>query len=541
MDLMIVEDKEIIRKGLRKIIGAMPLSFDRVFEAPDGERALEIVKKYRPQLIIADIRMPKKNGLEFIREARESKPDAKFVVLSGYSEFEYARTAVRLGVSAYLLKPVRTSELENVLVSLLKEIRREDAEAIEHEKMSGALACLDSAQKLLLEGMLKSKYGIDEANKLLEIFSGDWTRYWFAVMICAVYENGTYRAGKLGGRDMLATKTSKDIVFRFSVSASDTQRVILLGADTAPGRRPPDMKDVCNSTLDILRSSGVGNAKIGASEWRIGTESIPVLRVQAANALDHRFLQPGTNVFLYEIPQRRAVAHPFPIEQFNAVFIAVRDGESDAVTAAFQELWTYVERRPAVNPPLIKKTVVDLVFYILSHLYENLHSYIGTIDVESLYQTSSTFDEFKRKVSGAVSELSSRTRATSDSIEDPILYILRFLDTNYFQDLGLDALAEIVGMNANYLCSLFKRKTGDNLVPYLHKMRVEKAKRFLTDPSFKIIDVALEVGYSDDKYFHKIFKKYTGLTPTEYRIGLSGREHSVNRHGIDTTAVASSL
>lgn len=123
--VLIADDESIVREGLKYIVDWAVLGFSICGEASNGEDALEKIKDLRPDLVLLDIRMPRLSGTELIEKARDNGYTGEFIILSGYSEFKYAQTAIRYGVSFYLTKPIDEEELEKALRSIREKIRQQ--------------------------------------------------------------------------------------------------------------------------------------------------------------------------------------------------------------------------------------------------------------------------------------------------------------------------------------------------------------------------------------------------------------------------------
>ena len=131
MTLLIVEDEDIIRKGLIVTLRKLEMDFEHIYEAGDGEEGLRLCREYTPDIIMTDIKMPLMDGLAFIRESQKLLPEGQFIILSGYSDFEYARTALKYGVKDYLLKPSTKNEIKEVLTRVVEQLKEQQSLRLE--------------------------------------------------------------------------------------------------------------------------------------------------------------------------------------------------------------------------------------------------------------------------------------------------------------------------------------------------------------------------------------------------------------------------
>ncbi len=153
MILLLVEDEDIIRRGFLVTIQKLELRFDLILEARDGEEGLRLFENYHPDIVITDIRMPLMDGLTFIQKSREISHESRFIVLSGYNDFEYARTALRYEVRDYLLKPSSKAEIRDVLLRVMEEIQKAETESSAlKERLDDYDLRLNQFHQLLLGG-----------------------------------------------------------------------------------------------------------------------------------------------------------------------------------------------------------------------------------------------------------------------------------------------------------------------------------------------------------------------------------------------------
>lgn len=136
MKLLIVDDEPIIRKGIKRLVDFEALGIEEVYEGTNGQQAFELYKAHRPEIILADINMPKMNGLEFSEKVKHMDKSVKIALITGYDYFDYAQKAIKLGVEDYILKPVSSEDIRQLLHKLTTAVREErassEAAAIAH-------------------------------------------------------------------------------------------------------------------------------------------------------------------------------------------------------------------------------------------------------------------------------------------------------------------------------------------------------------------------------------------------------------------------
>ena len=173
MTLLIVEDEDIIRKGLIVTLRKLEMDFEHIYEAGDGEEGLRLCREYTPDIIMTDIKMPLMDGLTFIRESQKLLPEGQFIILSGYSDFEYARTALKYGVKDYLLKPSTKNEIKEVLTRVVEQLKEQQSLRLElTERIHTYEKKLDRFQELLLGNILSGRYPAGQIGRYLNRISG---------------------------------------------------------------------------------------------------------------------------------------------------------------------------------------------------------------------------------------------------------------------------------------------------------------------------------------------------------------------------------
>ena len=183
MTLLIVEDEDIIRKGLIVTLRKLEMDFEHIYEAGDGEEGLRLCREHAPDIIMTDIKMPLMDGLTFIRESQKLLPEGQFIILSGYSDFEYARTALQYGVKDYLLKPSTKNEIKEVLTRVIGQLKEQQSLRLElTERIHTYEKKLDRFQELLLGNILSGRYPAGEIGHFLSHYSIAFPEEYMAVV-----------------------------------------------------------------------------------------------------------------------------------------------------------------------------------------------------------------------------------------------------------------------------------------------------------------------------------------------------------------------
>lgn len=492
--LLLAEDEDIIRHGLRHMIEKMGLGIT-VREAQDGVQALEICASEEIDLLLTDISMPRMDGLSLIAFLREQGNGMPCVIVSGYSEFEYARKAISFGVEEYLLKPIERADLRRVLekaVSKLADAGRSPEEAqqlnsrlhqdfwsralteehihlsAEEEQLVAQAALPDNA--LLLLGMYKPGGAL--YSELLKLESGSGR------VLC----NYTSPCGYVF--HLLCVPGAQAEAFRRAYLSLGGPEEAMLSALCAP----------CRSI-----------------------EALPAAYRLCVNCLNARLLRrlPCVNDAIAQSTDRLGI----PFHYFELIRDALELHDMARADAALHHLLEYLLGVDGITPELLIDCLQNLELFLLSRQSgQTLHlvpvrSRLGSLDY--LLSSSETIDSFEEAVLLRIRFISSASVVSEGG--SPIGVVLDYIDKHYMKDLSAVYCANLISMNNSYFSTYFKKKTGMTFINYLQRCRIRKSAELLRTTDLRIYEIAERVGFTDDKYFFKIFRQYFDLTPTEYR------------------------
>jgi two-component system response regulator YesN len=461
--IVIADDEEMARFMIRSLLeerrSAEPIEV--VTEAGDGVELIEAVERRRPDLALVDIRMPQMGGLEAIRIGRERFPEVLWVILTSYAEFEYAREAIRLGALGYLLKPTRPEDLEELLSKAEAEVERRWRERNASTLSAIAIAHFLSGDRVFLS---RSPHGRKWRGFIFALDGPEGTDYGAEeARIKADIEGRCRRRG--WGQVLLPTKSRNFLV---AVDGDDLPRPAALTA--SPGR--PAITALCFESLEFSELC----ARL--SEWD--------------KALGLRLIQGIGRE--YSVSELESLPEPVLDCAESCSAFAAALGAADYAEAidAIDQLGRAMNRQ---GGPASSAVLTEYAALIAGAPATGIEDPIG---------------ELKR-----VCE--SRIRASSEA-PDIVAEVVAFVDRNYMENLGISAIAERLDISANYLSTIFHRRTGQKLVSYITEQRMLHAKRLLLEnPSMPVSKVAALVGHSDSRYFAQQFLRHTGCYPSQYR------------------------
>ncbi|WP_088830729.1 response regulator [Paenibacillus tyrfis] len=507
MNLLVVDDQRLSRAGLIKMIEWERLGLKLVGECSDGRQALEQIGDKEADIIITDVRMPVMDGLELIEKAKEQYEGLAFIVISGYDDYDYVRRSIHLTVDDYLLKPVDPQELNALLAKVarrhLERKRRTEAE-------------LTKWREQFFYFVLEGAYMQDETQLLAEFadlrFADAHDRF-----TAAVFESEWDKPS--------VCELLRPLVDRYGICVLRTRGVYLLiaaGAEATAERLAEDLAQVRRQDGHELRLTGIGSTVQGIVRLRDSIE-----QAFDAFAIKTSLPEPERDEPLtYEQLQASSpLLVPFDSAAEQEWTFHLRQGNREAALRKLDELLSV----PAfAHPDIVDGSYHYALLRGTRELYEagRLHE---TDFVEACRVAKSLPNligqETKRRAVhdffGARLMADSETQAveTRQAVEKAKAYI----DAHYCETIVLSELAQSSYMSPGYFSALFRQHTGKNFLEYVSHLRIERAKALIAaDPEQKISDVALKCGYQDLKYFRKLFKRHTGMTPLSFKEDAAG-------------------
>ena len=528
--VLLADDEEEIRTGISRKIDWASLGFSLVGEAANGEEALELAEQLRPDVVLTDIKMPFMDGLELCRRLRQSLPGAKLVVFSGFDDFEYARQAVGMGVSEYILKPINAVELSEVLTKLRRQLdsqrlERRDMETLRrrYEESLPILRALFYTR--LLSGQLRPDQVQDRAARYeIELPPGLWA----AALVHADLPGD----GEDGQRDELVLLSAQSFLEEHFALEGCSARVILYG-DTAallvqlsgPDRLYPLLEELerlsllSQSYLGIPLTAGVGLPCQGPEELHRSVEG-------ARSALDYRALMGGGRViYIGDLEPQSAAELSFEEEDQRQLSAAIKLGTPEQVEQVVRGLMDRL-KQAGLSLSKCHLFLLELVTCLIrltrsggvaveAVFGANFTGSVSISDFSSLEELGRWLGERCLKLH----ELLGRQR--SDSAWKLVEQAKDYIAGHYSDEgLSVESLCSHIHLSPTYFSTLFKREVGLSFTAYVTQVRMEEAVRLLRDTDEKTYRIAERTGYIDPNYFSYVFKKQFGLSPSKFRSGL---------------------
>lgn len=501
MNLLIVEDEDIIRQGLIVSIQKLAFSFDMIYEAANGKEALDLCRQHRPDLILTDIKMPLMDGLTFIKHCRDILPASPIIILSGYNDFHYAQQAIKYQVADYLLKPAGMSELKKVFSNVIGKIEHENR----HKRIHQALVLKDVLRETVKESDISEYLTRNAISLPLQSY---------CILAYLPCENSPETYAVL-------ESLQKNFIC-FALPAQERYHYILLNLNKSEANTTADLLPSIQNMLTTSLPEQFIPCSMSLSQIKDDITTLPLLYKQAGEALHVRLLRPADILFLYDslIPfiKNMPSLPETKLETLYHYFIG--NSELD-LEKHFERFLYQLCALENTSPQYLIQCMHALENYLNARLLKEnrlAHPVGFSLEFERSMCAAASLKELTQSTLQLLllhkKELTShRICSASSPVDQAILYI----EKNYRQELDLQSVADMVSMNPSYFSTLFKKKTGMNFISFLQNVRIEKAKELLVNTNLKLYEVSESVGIANDKYFCRLFKTCTGMTPTDYR------------------------
>ena len=532
LKVIIADDEPKVALLIQNLIDWEGLDMVLSGVAKNGEEALDLIRKYDPDVIITDIRMPVIGGIELIAEAKEIKPSLEFVIISGYKHFDYAHSAIKFGVSDYLLKPINQDELTSTLEKVRNRILGRESVMSAHEMVQQ----IESDQihdkrlelfTLLMDPGSRSQLTTENLNDRFHYHFSDDCCYRFVIFKIDGPPTEIYSEEL----SVFIEKIREVFWKTLSPLCDDMEMaVIFTGANfvlSFPPENKSAVRDALKDVFDDIRihnnispsavftmvSGSIANDPAGlmdswqSAEWSIcerlligaGSfyENLP-LRENAHGAISigraaSKGLEQAMDIMDPDTADRTILEATEALSKLDG--ITGKDVIHFAKTV--YDAWLIMCQRYDVTFPGAEKLRAEFV--------KNLDIICSAADVytwlrEVINESFQSILEYKDEVSGR-----------------PVTRAKQYIKERYGENISISDIAAQESFNVSYFSTLFKKETGQTFSEYLTNVRMDEAKRLLKETNLSIALILKTVGYNDTKHFTATFRKFVGVKPSEYR------------------------
>lgn len=539
LKIFLAEDEVIVRETIKRMIPWENLGFELVGEAADGEMALPLLLRQKPDLLITDIKMPFMDGLTLAKVAKKEIPGLKVVILSGYDDFSYAKQAINIGVEDYLLKPITKNALIERLTEIRSRYEHEKTQKEYYEKFHREMQAYEkNSSRDFFEALVSGSMDMMEIYRRSEKLGLDIVAEAYNVLIFTMNCEEDFSGQREGYSEWEAESLELlEEFFSENTSAMLFRCNIFSYVVLIKGQKETIEENTRSCVSEIQR---IFDRKEQKRQWFVAAGE-PVERLSqiqksyysASRAFSQRYLY-DENILYYD--------EMASMEKKNVT-------EDDS---------TYLQKVDvnALNPAILQKFLSNGLLEETENFVKDYFYAIGQEPLESLVFRNYVTLNVRFSVMSFLKEIGCDTRTleqedtedvlseSSKSLENAIAYaekiisqaialrdqnsgnknrsILKtavdFIDSHYMEeDMSLNKAANAANVSANHFSALFSQNMGQTFIEYLTNLRMNKAKEYLRCTSMRSSEIAGEIGYKDAHYFSYLFKKTQGMTPSDYR------------------------
>ncbi|MBM6994687.1 response regulator transcription factor [Paenibacillus sp. DXFW5] len=504
--VFIVDDEPFIIEGLYDIVDWPKFGLEIVGHAENGQQALDALGSTPVDVLITDISMPVMNGLTLISEARKLHQELKVIILSGFNEFDYLKEGMKLGIENYLLKPINLEELESTLRNTVQK--------------------LDSLQS----------DGLYDAYDVQILKDNTLYRWLNGQIAAAEFEEraellGLNLHGPCAAVSVLRTDGNSAEVFERTERYLKEQRGITLFRDVdgdivIVGSLPKGAveKRIFAELMENLSLElSVMNRMIQIGVGSVGRlpEAASLSYKEAKRALEYYLIYPDRRTIEYKLLEGDhggnsvlESGYPLAWEEYAKLILAKdKEGLKECIYRDFEQL----KQLEGVRPEDLQNAALELVVRFKMEL-----QHIKYTEETDLFKKALQRVQRCETYQGLIEILEGLAEETVCSLlqdaKNPVVHqVLTYIDTHYADELSLKTLGAQYHIHPVYLGQLFHKETGVSFAEYINKYRIDKAKLQLKNTNLKVQEIARKVGYWEIGYFYKQFRKYVGISPTDFK------------------------
>ncbi len=511
LKILIVDDETIIRQGLQKSFDWSKHDCEVVAVCSNGIDALKDIQIYNPDVVITDIHMPKCNGIELMQTLKETRPDIAIIVLSGYDDFIYAKTALESGAFAYLLKPISFDQLSDTLEKIKQHIlkmRQFDELKTEHDNLN------IEKQLLRIISSPDTVHKIFEENPSL---NGLFSKNFFVVTILG--ENINPQANNVlqfslrlnDSLDEIIGKSENRII-KVAITQTNYILTVFINDDKA-------YQGLLRSLEALLEELNIAcpNFKItiGISGIFRGAKYIEKAYLQAKSALDNNKQSTNSAIVDYlQINNNPTISYTMSQGDIEECFAYIRTRDNAQLIDKLSNYFTMLNGLSSVNISIVKKDIQKLAVYMTEYFTpgKKLRQFVfcGNSEPQAAIDSLSNLTEIEAWFNKLAEYCLCYAAINGNNVTVPIVKsAIEYIIENYAENFTMNDVTKKLFISQRHLTRRFKQETGITFNEYLTYFRILKAVELIKSKNLKVYDAAQYVGYNDAKYFCSLFKKIT--------------------------------
>lgn len=530
--VFLVEDEMVIRNGIVKSINWEKEGYRLVGEASDGELAYPMILKEKPDILLTDIKMPFMDGLELSRLVKQELPDTKILIFSGYDEFEYAKEAIRISVTEYLLKPVSSEQLLEVMRRISKQIEqdREEREIL-RQYQEDMKENVERERQNFFSHVIRGEVSIGEAVKNGKKYGMDLSAGFYSIILFKIFstpEENIVSEHIWKICEKIETKVD-EIPYAYYFQRGIDGWVFLLTAESKE-QMEERQKNLCDCLAEIMKNErkveyfgGIGKPVERIRNLGQSFRDAERIFAERFTRQSNQFLSGFEKMDVYKDDE-------FQIKDLGDVGKSREMIEKFLNNGTKEELEEFMDtyfirmKEDKLQSTLMRQYIIMDIYIVIMSFCEKIdavnHDYQQeTEKLKSTIQNMNSVSEIRAYITYMLNQaIELRDSISKKRYADIIKAAEKMISEHYMsEEISLNSVADSVGMSPSYFSSVFSKESGKTFVEFLTETRMEKAKELLMCSTLKTSEIGYEVGYKDPHYFSYIFKKTQGCSPKDYR------------------------
>ena len=526
--ILICDDEGIVQESLKFMIQKSFGDKCEIESAKNGRIAIELAESFHPDIVLMDIQMPGINGIEAMQEIRKENKNIVFIVLTAYDKFEYSQKSIDIGVLSYLTKPINRDVLIETLRKAMKLIR-ERKEKVKNdleikEKLEVVIPMIENGfvYSVLFDG--QNRENSQNYRELLNIE----VDYGYALVIECGDElhkgvlSNTLGAGiRLQKHYMILREMLKETTGGIVGDLVSNKVIVLVPCDQETEEYQERVAKIdsvrsmlrkLEQQLDLKFKAGIGSVKT----WN-------EIRESYQEALDTERQGVGKVTHARDLPMSCVYEDSYPVKLEKELFAAVEEGNQEGTRERSRDFAMWLMSQSTELSGVVRLKAMEFVLWAEHLAYMQGGMLYRFQDREGYLETLLSFQTYEELTSWFVQKMVDASRHIAMKQQEKTSSVVErakeYITVHFSEELSLDEMAKELGISPYYLSKLFKETVGVNYIDYLTSLRMRYAKEQLSNSDKSIKEICHESGYGDPNYFSRIFKKWTGVTPTEYREG----------------------
>lgn len=508
--LLIVDDEPAIRKGLSSFIAWESMNCIVDNTAGSGLEAMEMIREKQPHIVITDIKMPQVDGLALSKFLYENYPSIKIIILTGFADFEYAKLAVKYQVTDFILKPTSKEKL----IEAVKQAQN----YIMQEKTKNSVLEEDIIfiqEQLLLELTNSERTVPPTIMSRLNTYNIHIGYYFLAAF--QLISGESQDMGDMGNSFRALLRSQSQIAY--SCRYNQNLFLALFPAEEAlkgAGAPAPVIIKTCMEIAEITKTLYSFQLSIGLSLCHNELTSLPSACNQAITALSMNFYS-NDNLSVYK---KHSEHDNFDLGLKNTILLneienLLQHRDFKNLNCQINKLFTQFHLK-LVDSQEVKNVCIH-IYYVCSRILisKNATSLSPSI-LEDIHNCSTIFN-MERIIHELLDFIQKELVIGRKNLSPIVEKTISIIHTYLQNDLSLETIADHVHTNPSHLSRTFKRECGQSITDYINQVKIEKAQELLTCTNLMAYEIAEKVGFHDPTYFSSTFKKYTGMSPKEYK------------------------